>query len=196
MALLPSVGDCGAVKILTELSRIQIELVRLKSFAMSDADQFDSISLRLASAEDAMFLLELYKSSRGDDLRELGWEKGRISEFLEMQHEAQQRFHENEYKRPTDQVVLREGQPIGRVFFERRDHEIRCVDIALLPEYRNAGVGAFLIRQLQADAKRDKKPLRLQVIRFSRAVGLFERLGFVRVSETGTHFQMEWTPES
>jgi hypothetical protein len=34
----------------------------------------------------------------------------------------------------------------------------------------------------------------LQVIRFSRAINLFERLGFVRTSETGTHFQMEWKP--
>jgi predicted RNA binding protein YcfA (HicA-like mRNA interferase family) len=32
------------------------------------------------------------------------------------------------------------------------------------------------------------------VIRFNRALNLFERLGFVRSSETGTHFQMEWQP--
>ena len=155
----------------------------------------NTISLRPVRAEDTAFLLELYKSSRGDDLRSLGWEKDRISEFLNMQYEAQQRFHTNDYKRATDQVVLRSGEPIGRVFFERRDHEIRCVDIALLPPYRNSGVGTYLIRQLQAEAKRAGKPLRLQVIRFSRAVAFFERLGFVRISETGTHFQMEWTPD-
>jgi GNAT superfamily N-acetyltransferase len=195
MALLPAVGDRGVVKTATKLSRIQNELVRLESFAMSDADHSNSISLRSASDEDSAFLLELYKSSRGDDLRSLGWEKHRISEFLDMQYEAQQRFHANEYKRPTDQVVLRGGEPIGHLFFERRDHEIRCVDIALLPPYRNSGVGTYLIRQLQAEAKREGKPLRLQVIRFNRAVALFERLGFVRVSETGTHFQMEWTPD-
>jgi GNAT superfamily N-acetyltransferase len=84
---------------------------------------------------------------------------------------------------------------VGRLVVERRDHEIRCIDLALLPEYRNAGIGISLIQQLQDYAERAGKPLRLQVIRFSRAVNLFERSGFVRTSETGTHFQMEWLPK-
>jgi ribosomal protein S18 acetylase RimI-like enzyme len=83
---------------------------------------------------------------------------------------------------------------VGRFTFEPREHEIRCVDLALLPQYRDAGIGTRLIRELQTEAKKQKKPLRLQVIRFSRAVSLFERLGFQRISETGTHFQMEWAP--
>ena len=162
---------------------------------MAEAAQSNSISLRPVTAEDAPFLLELYKSSRGDDLRGLGWENERVSEFLDMQYEAQQRFHANEYRRPVDQIVMRNGEPIGRLMFEPREHEIRCVDIALQPEHRSAGIGAQLLRELQIEAKRQKKPLRLQVIRFSRAIPLFERLGFQRISETGTHFQLEWTPE-
>lgn len=153
----------------------------------------DAISLRAANEEDKEFLLELYKSSRGDDLRSLSWEESRIGEFLDMQYEAQQRFYE-EYKQADDDIIMLRGKPVGRLIIERRDHEIRCVDIALLLEHRNAGIGAFLIGQLQDEAKRTTKPLRLQVIRFSPAVSLFERLGFVRTSETGTHFQMEWTP--
>ncbi|HVS21578.1 MAG TPA: GNAT family N-acetyltransferase [Pyrinomonadaceae bacterium] len=159
---------------------------------MSDLDK--SISLRPATTADEQFLREVYKSSRGDDLRELGWAEDRIGEFLDMQHEAQQRFYESEYQRAVDQIILREGKPVGRLIVGRGDHEIRCIDIALLPTHRNAGIGAFLIRQRQDEAKRANKPLRLQVIRFSRAVSLFERLGFVRTSETGTHFQMEWLP--
>jgi N-acetylglutamate synthase-like GNAT family acetyltransferase len=118
----------------------------------------------------------------------------RLSDFLDMQYEAQQRFHENEYKKPVDQIVVRGNKAVGRVTFEPREHEIRCVEVAILPQHRNAGIGTRLIRELQTEAKRQKKPLRLQVIRFSRAVTLFERLGFQRISETGTHFQMEWTP--
>jgi GNAT superfamily N-acetyltransferase len=153
------------------------------------------IGLRPATADDDAFQLEVYKSSRGDDLRELGWEEDRISEFLEMQYEAQQRLYETENESATS-VVLLEEQPAGYLIVERREQEIRCVDLALLPGQRNAGVGAFLVRELQDEAGREGKPLRLQVIRFSRAVNLFERLGFTRTSETGTHFQMEWRSES
>lgn len=162
---------------------------------MGDGDNPNAISLRPVASDDTAFLLKLYKSSRGDDLRGLGWEEGRINEFLDLQYEAQQRFHANEFKRPTDQLILRGGEPAGRLIYESREHEIRCVDIALLPTHRNSGIGAQLIRELQTEARRQKKALRLQVIRFSRAVALFERLGFQRISETGTHFQMEWTPE-
>ena len=61
-----------------------------------------------------------------------------------------------------------------------------------MPEHRQRGTGTLLIQELQMQAAAAKRPLRLQVIRFNRAVGLFERLGFRRSSETGTHFQMEW----
>ena len=162
---------------------------------MSDTDWSDSISMRPVVASDEEFLLDVYKSSRGDDLRELGWDEERISEFLGMQYESQQKFNQSDYKRATDEIVLLEGKPVGHLIVERREHEIRCVDVALLPEHRGAGLGSLLIRKLQDEARRANKPLRLQVIRFSRAVNLFERLGFVRTSETGTHFQMEWRPD-
>jgi GNAT superfamily N-acetyltransferase len=160
---------------------------------MTEAEPAQSINLRPVTADDEQLLLEIYKSSRGDDLRGLGWEEDRISEFLGMQYEAQQKFFESEYQRATDEMILWKGKPAGRLIVERREHEIRCIDIALLPAHRSRGIGTFLIQKLQDEARREKKPLRLQVIRFNRAVNLFERGGFVRTSETGTHFQMEWT---
>ena len=161
---------------------------------MTQIRDWNSISLRPATTEDQEFLLDVFKSSRGEDLRELGWEEDRIGEFLDMQFEAQQRLYESEYQQADDQIVLCAGQPAGRLTVERRDHEIRCVDVALLPAHRNTGIGTFLVRQLQDEARLVNKPLRLGVIRFTRAVRVFERLGFVRTSETGTHFQMEWLP--
>ena len=163
---------------------------------MNDSDLATLISTRPVTPSDEVFLLEVYQSSRGDDLRGLGWEEDRINQFLEMQYEAQRTFYQSDYKHATDEVVLFDDKPIGRLTVESRPHEIRCVDLALLPDYRERGVGTILIRQLQKRGTADRKPLRLQVIRFNRAVGLFERLGFVRTSETGTHFQMEWNPTS
>jgi GNAT superfamily N-acetyltransferase len=161
---------------------------------MTAADNAQAISVRPVTAGDEELLLEIYQSSRGDDLRGLGWTEDRIREFLGMQYEAQQRFFESEYKRAADEIILWEGKPAGRLIVERREHEIRCIDVALLPEHRNRGIGTLLIQRLQAEATREKKPLRLQVIRFNRAVNLLERSGFVRISETGTHFQLEWAP--
>lgn len=162
---------------------------------MTAADSAESISFRKVASGDDKLLLNIYQSSRGDDLRGLGWAEDRISEFLGMQYEAQQKFYASEYNRAVDEIILREDKPAGRLIVERREHEIRFIDVALLPEHRNQGIGTFLIRQLQEEARRERKPLRLQIIRFNRAVNLLERSGFVRTSETGTHFQMEWKPD-
>ena len=162
---------------------------------MVDAPSPESITTRSVKPEDQSFLVELYKSSRGDDLRGLGWDEQRISEFLDMQYEALQSFYDSDYREAADELILLEDKPIGRLLIESRPHEIRCIDLGLLPEYRERGLGTGIIQKLQEKARRDNQPLRLQVIRFSRAVNLFDRLGFVRTSETGTHFQMEWTPE-
>lgn len=163
---------------------------------MNEADCAQTISLRPVTPGDEEILLEIYKRSRGDDLRGLGWTEDRINEFLGMQYDAHKHFLESEYQRATDEVILCEGEPAGRLFVERREHEIRVIDLALLPEHRNNGIGEFLIRRLQNEARLEVKPLRLQVIRFNRAVNFFERSGFVRTSETGTHFQMEWVPSA
>ena len=156
----------------------------------------DSTALRPVEETDEAFLLELYKSSRGDDLRGLGWDEDRISEFLEMQYEAQVKFYTTDFPDASDEVVLWKSKPVGRLIVDRRADEIRLVDLALLPDYRNRGFGSQIVRGLQAEAAAQHKPVRLQVIRFNRALELFERLGFVRTSETGTHFQMEWIPEA
>ena len=152
----------------------------------------ESITLRPATEDDRDFLIALYKSSRGDDLRGLGWDEARIDEFLEMQYEAQQNFLTADHPNLEDQIVLSQGEPAGHLAIEQRADEIRLVDVALLPEHRRRGMGTMLIQELQTQAAAAKRPLRLQIIRFNRAVELFELLGFRRTSETGSHFQMEW----
>ena len=153
-----------------------------------------STTLRPVKPDDAAFLIQVYKSSRGEDLRELGWDETRIDEFLDMQYDAQRAFDDKDHAEATDEVILAAGDRAGRLRVHARENEIRCIDLALLPEFRNQGLGTLLLRRLQREAAAANKPLRLQVIRFSRAISLFERLGFVRTSETGTHFQMEWKP--
>ena len=152
----------------------------------------ESITLRPATDDDRDFLLALYKSSRGDDLRELGWDEARIGEFLEMQYEAHQNFLSTDHPNVHDQIVMSDGEPVGHLAVEQRGDEIRLVDVCLLPPQRQHGTGTLLIQELQSQAAAAQRPLRLQVIRFNRAASLFERLGFRRTSETGTHFQMEW----
>ena len=69
----------------------------------------ESLTLRQVDAGDDNFLFQLYQSSRGDDLRGLGWEEDRISEFLKMQYQAQRNLLDNDYPNLTDQIVFLDG---------------------------------------------------------------------------------------
>src|SRR5262252_7506495 len=79
-----------------------------------------AIALTPVTSADQDFLLRLYQSSRGDDLRELGWSEDRIDQFLAMQHEAQRNFLAADYPNIVDQIVSLDGQPAGRLAVERR----------------------------------------------------------------------------
>ena len=68
-----------------------------------------------------------------------------------------------------------------------------AVDIALLPEYCNRGIGTTLLRGLQSEAVAAGKPLRIHVERFNPALRLYERLGFHPIADRGVYLFMELT---
>ncbi len=72
---------------------------------MTQIRDWNSISLRPATSEDQEFLREVFKSSRGEDLRGLGWEEDRIGEFLDMQFDAQKRLGQDDYQQADDNSV-------------------------------------------------------------------------------------------
>ena len=85
-----------------------------------------------------------------------------------------------------------DGQPAGRLYVARGSDEIRIVDIALLPESCNRGIGTTLLRGLQSEAAAAGKPLRIHVERFNPALRLYERLGFRQIDDRGVYLFMEW----
>lgn len=65
--------------------------------------------------------------------------------------------------------------------------------IYLSAAHRSAGIGSAIIRELIARAGRERKPLRLRVLRTNPARGLYQRLGFRCVDETDRAFLMEYS---
>ena len=73
----------------------------------------------------------------------------------------------------------------------RTDDELRIVDIALLPQWCNRGIGSALVTALQGEAAAAGKPLRIHVERFNPALRLYERLGFRQIEDGGVYLFME-----
>ncbi len=150
-----------------------------------------AVVLRPVRSGDEPFLLEVYKSTR-PEITELGWEAAQQEAFFKMQFNGQQRSYEMQYPEAAHQVILFKDEEVGRLITFITEHETRLADVALLPQYRNLGIGALLVKELCAEAARMNLPVRLQVSKFNPAIRLYERLGFYRIGESTTHFQMEW----
>lgn len=153
-----------------------------------------STALRPALPEDEPLLLEVYASTRADELGLVPWTDEEKLAFVQMQFNAQRQHYLQYYPDAQWLVIMHEDLPAGRLIIDRAGAEIVLMDIALLPPYRNQGIGTALIRDLMDEARHMGRPIRLHVEFFNPALRLYERLGFTRIGESGVYFEMEWRP--
>jgi ribosomal protein S18 acetylase RimI-like enzyme len=142
--------------------------------------------LRAATEEDRAFLSELNVAA----LREYvdltwGWDDADQATRFD------RRFDPQAY-----QVVAVGDRDVGAIQVVRRDREIVLNSIQVLPEFQGRGIGTALICDLQAEARAGDVALSLQVLKVNPAKRLYERLGFVVVGETATHYQMSTRNDS
>jgi ribosomal protein S18 acetylase RimI-like enzyme len=154
-----------------------------------------SISFRSVTPEDEKFLYKLYASTRVDELAQTSWTEAEKELFLKQQFTAQHQFYMQEYCQAKFDLVYVDKEPVGRLYVDRREDEIRLIDIALLPEFRNKGIGSSLLMELLDEAKNVNKPLRIHVEKYNPALQLYRRLGFNEINDTGVYYLMEWAPD-
>ena len=152
-----------------------------------------SITLRPATPEDSAFLQELFASTR-DEFKMLIADEGQLAALITMQFNFQRQQFRDGYPESKDNLVLLDEKPIGRLLVDEGD-PVTLVDVALLPAYRNRGIGRQLLDDLLAQAGRARKAVRLQVVKTNPARHLYERLGFRQVSEDSVYCKMICEPQ-
>lgn len=156
------------------------------------AEVAELVSLRPATDVDRAFMLELYASTRREELDQLGWGDGQREAFLRMQFDLQDAEYRRLSPHGSFDVVEVGGRPVGRLYVDRGRGELRIIDIALLPELRGGGIGGALVAALQREAAALGAVVSLHVEMHNRAARLYERLGFVLVAQPGVYHRMEW----
>ena len=154
----------------------------------------EPIALRPVTPADESFLLDLYASTRADEIALVPWPDEQKQAFVLAQFKAQQEHYQKTYPDASHDIILFNDRPVGRLYVGRLDTEIRIVDITLHPRDRNRGIGSKLVKDLLAQASGCGKLLRIYVESFNPSLRLFERLGFSRSEEQGIHFLMECSP--
>ncbi len=154
------------------------------------------IRLRPSVIADEDLLLALYTSSRLDEMAQFGWDQLMRDAFIKMQFTAQRQHYAMAYPGSYNQIVLLAEKPIGRMLVDKSGLDFVLVDIVLLPEFQNAGIGGRLIKELLRDAASLSKSVRLHVVKNNPAARLYGRLGFSPVRDDGVYFEMLWLPPS
>lgn len=153
------------------------------------------VTLRPVREDDEPFLFDVYASTRAEEMAAWGWNPAQQEAFLRMQFNIQRRGYEMQAANADHHIIIVKDQRAGRIMVNRTDQEIHLVDIALLAQYRNYGVGTSLIKDLCAEAESKGLPVQLEVLKLnSAAERLYRRLGFSLMGESGSHLQMAWLP--
>ena len=151
-----------------------------------------TVTLRPVQPDDQAFLLELYAATRLDELELIDWNVDQKQAFIRMQFDARRLQYRHRYPLADDSIILQGSQPIGRMLVDRNEKQIVLVDIALLLEHRNAGIGTRLVQSLLDEAARTGRSVRLHVVTTNPAVRMYQRLGFATADDNGSYLEMNW----
>lgn len=159
-------------------------------------DQIDQLQKRIdlrpaVMPDDEPFLQSFYASTR-DDLTGFVTEEGLLDQLMMMQYKGQKASFEVEFPAASHYIILLDKQPVGRLVLERRTDVIFGVDLAIVKEVRNLGVGTAVLLKILEECSRSELPFKFSVVKSNPAIRLYERLGCRIESDKGTHFSMVW----
>lgn len=147
----------------------------------------EGVTLKPLSPGDHDFLLQLYASTREEELALVPWTDAEKAAFVEQQFEAQSSSYRDAWPKGDFLVVLVDGDRAGRLYLARLPRELRVVDVLLSPAYRGRGIGTALLAAVVRVAEREGVDVTLHVEPWNPAKRLYERLGFLSVEATGIY---------
>lgn len=138
-------------------------------------------SLRPSTEDDLAFVAALGRTIRAAEAeRQAG--------------EAPPASIEGRFRPGRDWIVTSDDEQIGVLSLDRRSDAVIVRHIALLPEFRNRGIGSALIRGVLDFAVTVKLPVRLRLLKDNPARSLYERLGFAVTAEDDRRYEMTARP--
>lgn len=163
----------------------------------SGAGETDKVALRPQQPEDELFVFRLFAAGRPDLEWITGISQDRKQELLIRQFRCEQEQLRKDYPDAKYSIILRAGNPVGRLYLHRGKEEYRILIITLAPEYRGRGIGGNLIKNVLLEAFAANKPVGLQVAWYNHAArALYERTGFRVAEDTGVYCEMQWLPKA
>jgi ribosomal protein S18 acetylase RimI-like enzyme len=155
-----------------------------------------ALALRASAAADHDFLLALFAETRAAELALIHGTDEQRRAFVEMQFRAQDADFRARCPDASFDVVLLDGERVGRLYVDRRADAVHVLDITIASAWRGRGIGTELIARLQAEAAASGRSVTLYAENGGPAHRWYERLGFVADGGQGWHVHLRWEPRS
>ena len=110
------------------------------------------VTTRAATEQDDAFLFGLFKEVRSVEFAQAPLAPAQLDLLMSIQYAGQKASYGAQYP-GGNEIVLLDGKAIGRMWLYRGPAEHHLVDISLMAEYRNRGIGAALLREAIAAAR-------------------------------------------
>lgn len=146
-----------------------------------------ALCLRAAVPADRAFLRTVFASTRVDEFASSGMNAEQITALLAEQFELQDAYYRRHYLDARFDVVMSNGDPVGRLYHHWSDIELRIIDIALMPAHRGEKIGTQLMHALITQAAASGLPTTLYVETVNPVKSLYQRLGFRKQGENGIY---------
>lgn len=154
--------------------------------------------VRIEQSTDIDFAATLYALTRATELAHVPWPDAAKHAFCRQQFDAQHTHYATQYATPQFLIIERGGEQIGerigRVYVEQTADEVCLMEITLLHEARNQGIGTAISAALVQYAHTCGVAAGLHVEPLNPARRLYERQGFREVEERGFYLYMRCEP--
>src|SRR5260370_8565954 len=101
------------------------------------------ITLRPVQPADEPFLLQVYISTREQELSLVPWNEAQKEAFVRMQFDAQKRHYDTQFPGATHDIICQDEKPVGRIFLARVPEVFNIANITVLPHHPTAGTSAY-----------------------------------------------------
>lgn len=165
---------------------------RASSTLLTEINPPPGLSLRQVTAEDQRFIEAVFQSASGYGAF-LPLAPAQVELLVRQQYQFRQLSFATHFPGAEHWIIAHDLHPVGTLIVHETQAGLHIVDIALVDQARNQGIGSACLRALKALADARAKPLSLRVeITNQRAAALYQRLGFLAVEQTASHRLLRW----